>query len=208
MMKKCFKFSILFLLTSTLFTCSSNDDDSPGSPIDITQYIVGGELLNNRVSILTFETNGTAKISNVDEEIQLDYTVEDNKITLTGYGSFEVAYNTIVNISMETLNFVDADLIKISDANQLKGKTFAGFVESSYTYFRFSGTMNRFGFGSTYDEAIPAREYDLIKNLGGRHQGDIVFIFYLKNDKLVYESKSYFDVGIYVYFKSDGLELQ
>lgn len=207
-MIKYFKIFMLLLMTSLFFACSKNEDESPAETIDITQYIVGGQILNNRVSILTFETNGIAKISNVDEEIQIEYTVVENKITLTGYGSFEVAYNTIVNISMDTLNFVDANLIKIQDVNQLKGKTFGGFVESSYTYFRFSGTNNRFGFGSTYDEAIPANEYELIKNVSGRHQGDNVFVFYLKNDRLVYESKSYFDVGLYVYFKSDGLDLQ
>lgn len=79
---------VVFVLSIVVLISCSDDDSSSAETFDITEYIIGGKLVNNRVYIMTFSSNGLVRIINVDEEMQLSYKVDGNSVT--DYGSFEV----------------------------------------------------------------------------------------------------------------------
>lgn len=212
-MKNYIKALVFFLSIVAVISCS-DDDSSTTETFDITEYIIGGKLVNNRTCIMTFSSNGLVRIINVDEEMQLSYTVEGNTVTLEDYGSFEVENDEIIFDDLEDINFENAVLIKKPEENLLKGKTFSGIVYGGgleYQHFvRFSSNGALYGVNNTFETATPNENYDLIGNVSGKFQKDqFSDVFYFNNNQLVYERKGVFQgLPTVYYYSSQGLNLQ
>lgn len=195
-----------------MISCS-DDDSSSAETFDITEYVIGGKLINNRVCIMTFSSNGLVQLINVDEEMQLSYTVEGNTVTLEDYGSFEVENDEIIFDDLDDINLENAVLLKKPEENLLKGKTFSGIISAGFFQFehfvRFSNSGNLYRANETFETATPNENYDLIGNVSGKFQKDqFSDVFYLHNNQLVYERKLTIQGLPIMHYSSQGLEMQ
>lgn len=211
-MKNYIKTFVFFLSIISMISCS-DDDSSSAETFDITEYVIGGKLINNRVCLMTFSPNGLVQLINVDEEMQLSYTVEGNTVTLEDYGSFEVENDEIIFDDLDDINLENAVLLRKPEENLLKGKTFSGIIASGGFQFerfvRFSPNGLHYGTNDTFEAATPNENYVLIGNVGGIFQkNEFTDIFYLNNHKLVYERKVIPQNFSTIYFSSEGLEMQ
>ncbi|UPQ77716.1 hypothetical protein M0M57_08720 [Flavobacterium azooxidireducens] len=211
-MKNYIKKLVFFLSVMLMISCS-DDDSSSFETFNITEYIIGGKLVNNRVCIMIFSSNGLVRIINVDEEMQLSYTIDGNSVILEDYGSFEVENDEIIFDDLNDINFENAVLLKKPEENQLKGKTFSGMLSNigfQFEHFvRFSNNGNLYGANETFETATPNDNYDLIGNVSGKFQDDqFSDVFYFNNNQLVYERKVSFQGLQPIYFSSQGLDIQ
>ncbi|MDR6966581.1 hypothetical protein J2X31_000579 [Flavobacterium arsenatis] len=213
-MKTNFKIIATAIITSLLFACSSNDDNQKIEVvnIDATSYVLAGKILNNHLTIITFNADNQALIKSLEQDIQVNYSVHGDTIKIENYGFIKIQDNAIVSSDIDGLDFDQAELLLPASENAFKDKDFGGIVATSsgmqfQHYVRFSSDGSLYGISNVFNQATPNSEYELIYNIAGTHQTEsYTDIFYLHNNILFYEIVNQ-QFGI-VYYYSEGLSQQ
>jgi|GEM_PF-6323553 len=213
-MKTSFKIMTTALFATLLFSCSGNDDEKGVvADIDPTNYTIAGKMLNNHLTIMTFGLDNEVSIKNVDEELSATYTVSGDTLKIANYGFVKIQNDAIAHAEMDLLEFDDARLIKNESVNVFKDKDFTGTLVNTLFqipfFVRFSDSGILHGVGQTFEDANPDREYDVIDNVAGISvRENFSHIFYIHNNKLVYELKIEVGQAGLQYFYNEGFDLQ
>lgn len=210
-MKANFKIIATTMVTSLLLACSANDDTQEIKVvnIDATSYVLAGKILNNHVTIITFNAANKALIKSLEQDLQINYSVHGDTIKIENYGFVKIQDHAIVSSESNNLDFDQADVLQEASENVFKNKDFGGIVAMSngmefQHYVRFSSDGSLYGISNTFDQAAPNRDYELLLNIAGTHEeASYSDIFYLHNNRLIYEIVNQQFGTIYYY--SEGL---
>ena len=202
------------LILTLLCACSGNDDEKEVEVADIdpTNYILAGKFLNNHLTIITFASNNEVSIKNVDEERSTTYTVSGDTLKIANYGFVKVQNHAIAYAEIDHMEFDDARLLQTGSVNVFKDKDFTGtLVNNQFQipfFLRFSDSGILQGTGQTFEDANPDREFNVIGNVAGILEDNFSNIFYIHNNKLIYELKIDIGQAGLQYFYNEGLNLQ
>ena len=214
MMKTYLKIITTALLLIFLYSCSGNDDEKEVEVVDIdpTEYIIAGKMLNNHLTIITFSSDNEVSIKNIDEELFSTYTVSGDTLKIANYGFVKIQNNAIAYAEIDHMEFDDALLLQTESVNVFKDKDFTGtLVNNQFQipfFLRFSDSGILQGTGQTFEDANPDREFNVIGNVAGILEDNFSNIFYIHNNKLVYELKVDIGQAGLNYFYNEGLDLQ
>lgn len=212
-MKTLFKIITATLILPFFFSCSSNDDEKEViADIDPTNYIIVGKLLDNRLTIMSFSSDNTVSMKNIDNDVDATYTVSGDTLKIANYGFVKIQNNAIAYAEMDLMEFDGALLIEKASQNVFKDKDFSGTLVNSNGeipfFIRFSDSGTLQGIGISYDDANPQIEFDVINNVAGSTDNEVFSnVFYMHNNKLVYEIKVEMPGAGLQYFYNEGLEL-
>lgn len=215
-MKTTVKVITATFILSIFFSCSSDDDKKTAmADIDPTNYVIAGKMLNNHVAIVTFSSNAKASIKTTDLDIEADFTVDGDIVKIENYGYVKIQNDTITSFENEELDFDQAHLLKKSPDNVLKNKYFVGPINVSsgagfeqIFHIRFGTSETLYGYGETFNSAVPNKEFELIANIAGKYQQEgFSNVFYRLDDKLICEVRTN-QFGGPIYFYSEELVQQ
>ena len=192
-MKNYTKIVVFFLLIVMVISCSDDDSNNTDNNFDITRYVIGGKIANDRLCLLTFEGNNIARLKDVNQDRAFVYSVENNTVFIEDIGSFTIENNELVNVDV-SWDFSQAVLLTIPAQNAFLNSNYSGLIGNSFvteTFFViFSGQEGVFGFGSSASQATPNKLFIMHNAISGFYQSsELSDVFFIHNGKLVYERK-------------------